>query len=353
MHYGSHGRVIMLLENKMLSIYIPIVSTLYYALGLVLYLYNFKHVVISRRLPYLLIVDQILNYSSILMLFCESPCILYHLAGILSATITIVRMTYIYQFIGHDHKWLQIINRMLWTADYRLKTGSMLILLSLSMAVSLVTTVAYSAIVGNFKSTCSLYPYPIMFIQMYALVLIQVVYITSITAAKLGDKIGMKLEIAGRCFTYVAFSVLFLLVTTLLDQIPFEYYGITQKLNFIFWGTWFPCIYIYIVDSRFKIIRLSGSDYNVANLEEMGKAYYCSENIHFLAKYSEYLNNDRDNRLLEGLLNDFVELNSKFQLNLNQEIRNKVLSKPKYIELVYDEVVEMVSHNLLPFIIEL
>ena len=244
--------------------------------------------------------------------------------------------------------WLKYINKIFWTNEHRLKIPACVFFISFFLVISLTMTIIYSELYDNYSASCEIYPWWLIDTEFSVFFLLELVYTFMIFWKGLKDKIGMRNEII--CRNICSTALVFLLQGL---RYKFKIYhtfdGIIQGLNSIFWGTWYPCIFIVLQKTRLKNVRLSGSNYNLQNLEELGKQFFCSENIHFIKKYNQYVANDCDYMFLKEMLNDFIQLNAKYQLNLTQEVRNLILSDPSQIEIVYDEVVEMVRNNLLPY----
>ena len=308
---------------------------------------NSSNIVIKRRLPLFSILDQFLCYTAILIEYFQGPCVIFHGVVVVCFLITFIRTTYVYEFLSLQKCVLRYINYVFWN-NHILRIIPSLLIVSLFLALSTLTVMLYSN-VTNFSSTCNLYPWFIIYTELYFLMAFEFVYVLFILSHKIKDNIGMSIEITGRSISSL-FILLILQVLGLHYNLEFIYFAMIQGCSFIFWSTWFPLLYIlHIRIHRPHTMRLSGCDYNLHSLEVVGRLYFCNENILFLKKYDEFLENDRDSLFLDDIISRFVEISAKHQLNLSQELRNRVILFPGDIDLVYVEVSELVKHNLLPF----
>ena len=314
-----------------------------------LFILNRKNIVIKRRLPYLLMTDQLLCYTVGLMTIFNGPCIPSHAVSCLTLLITFIRTTYIYEFLSLDQQLgcLRIINRLFWNKDHLFRKKSACIIGIITIIISLLTTVIYAVLNDIYDESCNSFPSILAALQIILFLLLEFMYVVIILFKGLHERIGLRSELFGRFFTFVSLLIGFGVVRIFRPVIHID--SILQVSSYIFWGTWYPLIYICVINIKLRKIRLSGLDYNFTSLEEVGKQFFCLENVKFLRRFNEFKENDRDERLLFELLTDFVYLGSKYQLNLSQELRNNVIADPTEIDLVYHEVFEMVRDNLLPY----
>eukprot|EP00834_Sanchytrium_tribonematis_P002352 NODE_71_length_24927_cov_1.205937.p10 type:complete len:335 gc:universal NODE_71_length_24927_cov_1.205937:16025-15021(-) len=317
----------------------------YFISGFSIQLYHVNHVVIARRLPHLLFVDQWLWFTITVLQICGVPCMLTQALTIILLYISLLRTAYIYNYLSEKKCWVKSFNYLFWGEHHKLRKLQSLLICSVDLVLSLGAMAAYNVIQHVSQYTCEIYPPYIRLPFIFIFILAGLIFIGLMFRQKVKDRIGMRNEVIGRVFSAMLVGI----VSQILQKrfpFPTIYIDLTIGIIAIFWGVWYPLIYLAYFKRRNRTLLLPDEQHDFSDLMKVGKQFFCSENILFLQKYYEY-QFEPDELILNEIINSFIKRKSKFQLNLCEKTRISILDDPTTLHLAYDEVIQMVRENLL------
>ena len=241
------------------------------------------------------------------------------------------------------------ISRMCWTQTYRIRILSVIALGIPFIALNLSVPISYFLINGHLDSKCIKYPSLMTTILFYTMFAFLVVFMISMYLHG-KDYSLMRIEFTLFVATSILTSVVYLILKPFFNLKEYQNMA-AQFMIFTFYATYFPLLLVLFQrkPTEPKKLIILNESYNVGLLYSVGQEHYCEENVIFLEAYNSYTI-DKSDILLTEILLLFIEKRSKYQLNINEDIREIVLREPRQIELVYDQVIELVRCNIIPFI---
>ncbi len=317
--------------------------------GFTILLVNLKNIIIWSRRPYLLIIEQLSIFIIMILISIEVPCAVVLAFSIVALMFTFIRSTYIYEYLAENTGIVSNFNKLLWRKNHKLNIIQALVFVTCPCIVAVVLALVHGYSTNTVNNSCAEYPMLAGSVVTSLLWIMDFIYVVLIWFKRLKDKIGMRLEIFGRVVTTVMLFILFAVLK--------EIYGINNyKLNtfiiianLIFWGTYMPLIFMVSHHYKTRNINLLGNEYSLQQMDTVSRQFFCRENVLFLKKYEEY-KLCMDLNYLDSIIDDFIKIGSPHQLNIAQDLRDKVLKDENAIELVYDQVIMMIKDNILPYV---
>eukprot|EP00835_Amoeboradix_gromovi_P001042 NODE_41_length_29768_cov_0.533924.p5 type:complete len:366 gc:universal NODE_41_length_29768_cov_0.533924:10504-11601(+) len=334
--------------GTMLPIWVLVAFSAYFWIGYSIMVLNIKSIVISSRMPYLLFTEQFCIFLIVLLLTFKTPCLIEVALILICFTSTLIRTSYVYEYLSDGTGIVSKLNKLIWNKDHRIKKPHTCMFAFIVVGISLILGLVYAIRNDKLFSTCEGYPWYAGSLALVLLWLFDLLYVTFICIRGLKDKIGMKVEIFGRMFSTVCYTI-GSNVYKASHEIDSSLSTYIVCINLIFWGTYVPLIFLFRHFLRTRNIHLNGSQYSFQQIDYISRQFYCSENVLFLKRYDEFILCN-DETLLKNLVSDFVVIGSPYQLNINQDTRDKVIKDPSQMVIIYEQVVLLINDNILPYI---
>ena len=324
------------------------ISLFYYAFGIVAISFNLKNPIISERNPYLIYVIHLASFIAFELHFWELPCILVQILGRIIYFGLLLKAALYYSQCSTSNQFPKKLSRICWTNEHIIRLQTVLAMGIPFLALNMSIPISYYIMNGHLSSTCNIYPSAMVTISFYV-TFIFMVYFTICINMNCSDYLNMRLELTLLTCASIIASTVYL---CLKFRFKFEEYHnmYIQLMIFPFFASYFPLIVI-LFDRKHndnKLLILNKT-YTFRELYTVGREHHCEENIKFLDAYKKLIigGSQRD---LENIISRFIKKASDCQLNLSEELRNEVLQNPSCINLVYDQIVDLVRNNIIPFL---
>ena len=309
-----------------------------------------------KRKPFLIFIIHSSSFLVYEMHFWELPCISIQLFGRIIYFSLILKATLYYSEIATGRHFLLKLCRLFWNGENEIRLQLVAAVGITFIALNLSIPISYFAIQGHLDSKCKAYPTFMTLLSMYATFIVLLIYaIAMYFHGK--DTLYIRLEHTLFMCTSVCASVLYLVFKYHFHLKEYHHMTI-QFVIFSFYAVYFPFLlilssgFLNIFKARKKenLIILNKS-YDVDTLHSVGLSHLCDENIRFLEAYTCWSYN-KSALELDNIIFIFIENHSQYQVNITEELRNCVLNDHRKIELVYDQIIEIVRCNIIPYVDE-
>ena len=335
-----------------------IIYTTLIVVGFAYIILNIKHIVIWNRRPYLVCFEQVCGWFWLLFVYLNFPCLIAQSIGTLILCSKSLRVLYALQYLVDDPaEPLKFISHLFWRRNsFIMRNAVIYIIISALFKVGyviLIFTVYDQDFVNqscleiekDWPTLTNLLNIPLGIVIIAAMII--TIYLYLINAK---DKIGLKHEF-GWTTSFSVFLLVLFIILKVYFVFPFIWSTIAQVLNLYVWSIWVPIYYVYKHNKKTRHLLISGYDCDMGALLNMSRQLFCEENVLFIKQYRDFRQASSDCHYKQ-ILRDFVEPDAKFELNITENERLNAFNSPNGLEAIYDDVIELVRTNILPYLHE-
>eukprot|EP00834_Sanchytrium_tribonematis_P000369 NODE_7_length_67686_cov_1.621421.p15 type:complete len:349 gc:universal NODE_7_length_67686_cov_1.621421:18730-17684(-) len=323
--------------------------------SIILLVYNIKHIVIWNRRPFLVLLEQSTAMVWLIMTTFDFACTITMIAGTLTVSIALIRVTYIYQYLVTESPHLSSVCKIFWIRNVLLLRNAIALPIILYILRLVEPTVYYfssrdDAFIASCKSLFNTKPFALVFfIPLFFTQIIIILFSFMLVKKKVKDRIGLKIEFIGLSISTCLFTMF---TITLNYGIQFQplWSLVIHMINLHFWAAWIPLLFLLLHNIRAKkYIPIHGQFFDFNTLKSLSRQFFCEENVKFLDKYEFYCESPSTS-LYQDILNDFIRDDSPMQLNINEADKLAALDSPEGLVLVHEHISQLVQDNLIPYL---
>ena len=345
-----------------------IFNSLYAIIGLCLFTYNRKSIIIANRRPNMVIAEAIFCVLNLIISYvsldaetgsrisCEFYQSAISVTVVISYSLMISRMTFVYSYLMKKESvssyGLILLCNLIWNEHSKLRVKSQLILISTLILISWCNIFGYNLATQqsfpNLKE-CSGSMGSMMFLSLLNIVtfLFFIGFSIQFLRHKLIDKLWMSVEFVLFTFTVVIVNVSYH------ASINYSSYYDAMRLSWItiFFILYFPLIVIWRHNSILKRRNSKASLVN-SRVMKLCRQFYCEENGVFLENYEKF---KQGLVTSDYLVTMFIDDGAPFELNINYSLKANVMNsanvqREEYLNEVYGEIKLLVQLNILPYL---
>eukprot|EP00834_Sanchytrium_tribonematis_P002351 NODE_71_length_24927_cov_1.205937.p9 type:complete len:345 gc:universal NODE_71_length_24927_cov_1.205937:14832-13798(-) len=340
-------------KNKSIldSVAMIISLTVFFVLGLIFLLVNYKKLIISKRRPKLLLLGLFSSYISLILSWTHSPCISIQFVSTIALVVYIIRTTFIFNYLVEEKSSIKYLTRFLWDEKNKIRKSRCILFAAVALILSEGIPLIYNFIAleePDFDFRCEEHPFVISYGVTIALMILEVTFVIGIIHYNVKDRIGMRNELLGKFVCTIIIAIV-LVLSRIHFEVNYSLDNTFQGINFIFWGAYYPILYFLNYKLQTRNIQVMGTFYNIDYLEETARQFFCEENVKFLRVYEDF-ERCGEKKLLDIIYMDFINVGSIYQLNICESLRLEVLENPSKLYLVAEQIVTLVNDNILPYV---
>ena len=327
---------------------------IYVTIVVILIVHYLKHVILWKRKPYLILIELMALIVYFIFLYAELPCFIVQTVVLIPILITVLRTTYMYQYLVSDNGVFKTFSKLLWRNN-ALNSYKCIVFMCVIIVIRNVISISslYCTNPSYLKDPCILLIqnyqlYTFMSVPLYLTIIIQNVFLVKIYLNIAKEPNFMKTEL---CCTIISTTLCILILNIFIFRFNYNIIWNLFPLTIVsnFWTIWMP-LWMISFETRPSLILQSRS-YDLEDLRNVSRQCYCEENILFIEMYLAYRANPSE-ELYRHIIFLFIGENAPHELNIDENHKEAILQSAQGMDIIYNHIIELIQGNLVPYLLQ-